>query len=194
MNKSIKWFNMLVAVMLSAMCCGLTACGDDDDEDEPVVDKYTTEYQINVTLNEDVLKTADVKAYVFSPEGVVTEETITRAANTWTLKGDKVPDKAGVMLTFDVKKGVAEGVYSLGYKSSIAVTSYKNGEVDGYEGKSGSKNMSVKSENLEKFYGTQLTLAGAVAADGKATVTDGSNIDFGFNAAIGRPAFGGYGF
>ena len=181
-------FNSLMATVLSVLSLGLTACGDDD---EPKVeDKFTTEYTFEVEFSADLLATADVKAYILSPEGVVSEETITKAKNNWTLKGNSIPDKAGVRFEFDAKSGNFSGDYEAGYKTSTTVTCYKNGGIESTKTEKSDESYTVPAENLTEFYGTQLTLGGEVNAKGAAKVTDGSNLDFGLNNVGNRPPYG----
>lgn len=190
MKKTI-FSKLMLGALVVAAGFAFTACGDDD---EPKVeDKFTTEYTFEVNFSDDLIKTADVKAYVLSPEGAVTEETVTKAKNTWTVKGTSVPDKAGVMFEFDAKSGNFSGDYELGYKVKTTVTCLNNGNVVSSKSDSSDETYTVSAENLTDFYGTQLTLGGEVNAQGEASVTDGSKLDFGLNVLIIRPPFGGNG-
>lgn len=187
-----KFFSKLMMGMLfAASIFTLTACGDDD---EPTVeDKYTTEYTFLAEFSADLLKTADVKAYILSPEGTVTEETVTKAKSTWTVKGNSIPDKAGVRFDFDPKSGNFSGDYELSYKVNTSVTCLNNGKVVSTQSDSSDEAYTVSAENLEGFYGTSLILGGQVNAKGEAIVTGGSNLDFGLNSLDMRPPFGGHG-
>lgn len=187
-----KFFSkLMMGVLFAASIFTLTACGEDD---EPKVeDKFTTEYTFSAEFSADLLKTADVKAYILSPEGTVTEETVTKAKSTWTLKGNSIPDKAGVRFDFDPKSGNFSGDYQLGYKVNTTVTCLNNGKVVSSKPNSSDETYTVSAENLAGFYGTSLILAGQVNAKGEAAVTDGSNLDFGLNVLIIRPPFGGHG-
>lgn len=187
-----RFFSKLMMGMLfAASIFSLTACGDDD---EPKVEeKFTTEYTFSAEFSADLLKTADVKAYILSPEGTVIEETVTKAKNTWIVKGNSIPDKAGVRFDFDPKSGNFSGDYQLGYKVNTSVTCLNNGKVVSSKPNSSDETYTVSAENLAGFYGTSLILAGQVNAKGEATVTDGSNLDFGLNGGVPRPSFGGGG-
>ncbi len=186
--KTNKIFHALITIVMSALSLSLTACGDDD---EPKVeDKFTTEYTFEVEFSADLLATADVKAYILSPEGTVSEETITKAKNTWTLKGNSIPDKAGVRFDFDAKTGNFSGDYEAGYKVNTTVTCYKNGGIESTKTEKSDESYTVPAENLTEFYGTQLTLGGEVNAQGAPSVTDGSNLDFGLNDLGNRPPYG----
>ena len=190
MKKSI-FSKLMLGMLVVASGFGLTACGDDD---EPKVeDKYTTQYTFSAEFSADLLATADVKAYILSPEGVVTEETITKAKNSWTLKGNSIHDKAGVRFDFDLKEGNFTGDYEIGYKLNTTVTCYKNDGIESSKSEQPNETYTVPAENLNEFYGTQLTLGGEVNAKGEAKVTDGSNLDFGLNSWDMRPPFGGHG-
>lgn len=190
MKKTI-FSKLMLGAFVVAAGFGLTACGDDD---EPKVeDKFTTEYTFEVEFSADLLATADVKAYILSPEGVVSEETITKGKNNWTLKGNSIPDKAGVRFEFDAKSGNFSGDYEAGYKTCTTVTCYKNGGIESTKTEKLDESYTVPAESLTEFYGTQLTLGGEVNAQGVAKVTDGSNLDFGLNDLGLRPPYGSKG-
>jgi hypothetical protein len=183
--KTTIFSKLMLGALVVAAGFALSACSNDD---EPKVeDKFTTEYTFEVEFSADLIATADVKAYILSPEGVVSEETITKAKNTWTLKGNSIPDKAGVRFEFDAKSGSFSGDYEAGYKVCTTVTCYKNDGIESTKTEKSDESYTVPAENLTEFYGTQLTLGGAVNAQGAASVTDGSNLDGG----VGRPPMGG---
>lgn len=173
-------------MLFAATVFTFTACGDDDDEPK-VDDKFTTEYTFTAEFSADLVKTASVKAYVLSPEGILSEETITKEKNSWTLKGTSIPDKAGVMFEFDTKSNIPEGDYLLGYKTTTTVECLNNGGVFSFKSQSSELHFTVTAEQLPDVYGTSLTLAGEVNSNGEARVTDGSDIDFGLNGGSHRP-------
>lgn len=176
-HKSLK---TLLAVLLTTLGFGLTACSDDD---EPKVeDNFSTEYTFEVEFSADILGTADVKAYILSPEGTVTEETITKSQNAWTFKGSSIPDKAGVRFDFDAKSGDFSGNYELGYTVKATVTCLNNGGIVSVKSKRSDETFTVSAVNLSEFYGCTLLLGGQVNAEGEVSVTDGSDLDFGLNA------------
>lgn len=181
---------LMLSVLFAATLFTFTACGDDDDDTPKVEDKFTTEYTFTAEFSADLVKTADVKAYVLSPDGTLTEETITKEKNSWTFKGSSIPDKAGVMFEFDAKSDIPEGNYKVGYQTTTTVTCLNNGDVFSYKSENSQHSFTVPSNRLVDFYGTSLTLAGEVDSNGEARVTDGSNIDFGFNFIVPRPIFG----
>ena len=180
---------LMPGLLVAATGFAFTACGDDD---EPKVDdKFSTEYIFTAELNADLLKTADVKAYVLSPEGSVTEETVTKAKSTWTLNGNSIPDKAGVLLEFQPKSGDFSGEYEIEYKVNRTVTCLNNGSVVTTDSKGYTETFSVSAENIRDFWtGTGIILSGEVNASGKASITNGDNLDFGLNLAISRPEGG----
>lgn len=186
--KNVLLYKFLLCLAVVVASCCLTACGDD----EPAIeDKFTTEYTFTAELSADLLLTADVKAYILSPEGTVSEETVTKAKNTWILKGNSVPDKAGVRFEFDAKSGNFTGDYVVAYVVNTTVTCYNNGDIESSKSNKSDETYTVPAENLTDFYGTQLTLGGEVNAQGAASVTDGSNLDFGLNGGVNRPPMGG---
>lgn len=188
--KSKKFFYALMTVVLSVFCLAFTACGDDDEKDEPKPeDKFTTEYRFEVEFTSDLLATADVKAYVLSPEGIVSEETITKTDNVWGFKGNSIPDNAGVMFEFDAKQGDFTGSYKIGYECKTTVKCLNHEEFVSYKSKDSEHNFTVPAEKLAQFYGTYLTIGGKVNAKGEAS-TDSSDLDFGLNQTFPRPPFG----
>ncbi|MDE7414028.1 MAG: hypothetical protein K2N05_09645 [Muribaculaceae bacterium] len=175
-------------LLLGAVILSFTACGNDD---EPKIeDSFTTEFTYTAEFSEDLLATADVKAYILSPEGTVSEETITKAKNTWTLKGNSIPDKSGVRFDFDAKANLPENNYAIGYKCSTTVKCLNNGEVFSYKSENSAHSYTVPSQHLASFFGTSLILAGEISKDGEAKIIDGSDIDFGLNGTTPRPPFG----
>lgn len=177
---------LMKGMLFAATVFTFTACGDDDDEPK-VDDKFTTEYTFTAEFSADLVKTASVKAYVLSPEGILSEETITKEKNSWTLKGTSIPDKAGVMFEFDAKSNIPEGDYLLGYKTTTTVECLNNGGGSSFKSQSSELHFTVTTEQLPDVYGTSLTLAGEVNSNGEARVTDGSDIDFGLNGGSHRP-------
>lgn len=188
--KETIFSKLMMGMLFATSLFGLTACGDDD---EPTVeDKFTTEYSFSAEFSDDLLKTADVKAYVLSPEGTVTEETVTKAKSIWTVKGTSIPDKAAVMFEFDAKPDIPAGTYKVGYKTTTTVKCLNNGDVYSVKSENSEHSFTVPAEKLSVFYGTSLILAGEVDKDGAATLTDGTNLDFGLNGVVPRPPFGSY--
>ncbi len=187
MRKTI-FSKLMLGALVVAAGFGLTACGDDD---EPKVeDKFTTEYTFTAELSADLLLTTEVKAYVLSPDGTVTEEAVTKADNTWKLKGNSIPDKAGVLLEFKAKTGDFTGDYELGYKVNRTVTCLNNDFIVSTDSKGYDESFTVEAANLSEFYGTGIILGGEINSAGKASVTDGDNLDFGLNMTISRPGGG----
>lgn len=178
MKKTI-FSKLMLGMFVAVTGFAFTSCSDDD---EPKVeDKFTTEYTFEAEFSADLIKTADVKAYILSPEGIVTEETITKEKNTWTLKGSSIPDKAGVRFDFDEKSGDFSGDYEVGYTVKTTVSCLNNGDVVSIESDSSDETYTVPAVNLSGLYGTSLILGGQVNAKGEASVTDGADLDFGLN-------------
>lgn len=179
---------LMMGMLFAASILTLTACGDDDGP--KVEDKFTTEYTFTAEFSADLVKTADIKAYVFSSEGTVSEETISQEKNTWVLKGASIPDKAGVMFEFDSKPNITEGTFKVGYKTTASVKCIKDGDVFSIKSENAEHSFTVPADKLSVFYGSSLILAGEINGDGEANLTDGSDIDFGLNGTMPRPPFG----
>ena len=175
-------------LLLGAVLLSFTACGNDD---EPKIeDSFTSEYIYTAEFSENLLETADVKAYILSTEGAILEETITKTKNTWKLEGNSIPDKSGVRFDFDAKANLPENNYAIGYKYSITVKCLNNGEIFSVKSENSEHNYTVPTQHLDSFFGTYLILAGEVNKDGEAKIIDGSNIDFGLNGTTPRPPIG----
>lgn len=179
-------FSKLMNSMLFAVTfLTITACGD---EEEPKVeDKFSTEYSFTAELSTDLVKTADVKVYVLSPDGIVSEESVTKEKNTWTFKGSSIPDKAAVMFEFYAKPNILEGDYQIGYKTTTTVKCLNNGDAFSYKTEDSEESFTVVADQISDVYDTSLTLAGEVNSNGEAHVTDGSKIDFGLNLGTHLP-------
>lgn len=187
-----RFFSIVMQSMLfAATLFSFTACGKDDEPGGD--DKFTTEYTFSAEFSSDLLKTAEVKVYLFTPDGSLTEETVTKEKNTWTFKGNVIPDKAGLMFEFDARQNIPQKDYRIKYNTSTTVKCIKNEEVFSYKNESSEDSFTVAAEQISNFYGTSLTLGGEVDSKGEARVTNGSNIDFGLNSSIPRPPFGGSG-
>lgn len=177
---------LMKSMLFAATVFTFTSCGDDDDEPK-VEDNFTTEYTFTAEFSADLVKTASVKVYVLSPKGVLSEETITKEKNSWTLKGNSIPDKSGVMFEFDAKSNIPEGNYKLGYKTTTTVKCLNNGGVFSIKSEDSELHFTVSAEQLPHVYGTSLIMGGEVNAKGEARVTDGSDINFGLNGSSHRP-------
>lgn len=189
--KKTFFSKLMMGTLFAASILTLTACGDD--EEPKVEDKFTTEYTFTAEFSADFVKTADIKAYVLSPEGTVSEEIISKEKNSWVLKGTFIPDKAGVMFEFVPKPNITEGTYKVEYKTSTSVKCIKNGDILSIKSENADHSFTVPAEKLPVFYGTSLILAGEINGDGVSKVTDGSDFDFGLNGTVPRPGGGGGG-
>lgn len=173
---------VMVAVALAVTTLAFTACGDDDDE--PTVEpKWSTSYVVSFNLGEDVLKTADITAHIARPDGTFAEERVTKTNPSWTLTGNKIPDKAGVLLTFVPKKNIVEtDAYEIKIGGSISATSFKDGgAVDSNKyGVNGS--MTVKGDRLAEYYtGKGIAFAFGINDQGKVVSVKTDDFDFGLN-------------
>ena len=182
-------FSKLMAWLLpAAFCLGLCACSDD--KDAPATeDHFTTEYTFDVEFSEDLLATADVTATILFPEGTLYEETISQTNNSFTLKGNSIPDRAGILFLFDAKEGNFSGDYEIGYKVKTTISCLNNDKVISSKLETSDEMFNVPAENLSLFYGTSLVLAGEVSAHGEANVVNGADFDFGLNTTP-PPSFG----
>lgn len=179
-----KIFSKLMLGLL-AMATGIafTACGDDNDEPE-VNDTWTTIYSFQATFASDFLEVADITAHIANPDGTFSDEVITKETNTWTFKGNKIPDQAAVLFTFVPKDNIsADVVYNLALQGTQKGECYKNGELFSHNGSTiGGTSTPIKGDRVAEY----LTKKGAAMAlgtdsDGKVVFVDAEDIDFGLN-------------
>lgn len=176
-------FNSLMALMLSVVGFGLTACGDDNDEPD-MPDTWSTAYTISITFQQDFLDAAEITAHIANPDGTFASEAVVNTTTSWTLTGNKIPDKAGIAFTFAPKSNIdPDRVYNLGTKGTITTKSIKNGEVFMAKSSSvGSDNMSVKGDRVAEYIKARgIAMASGVNAEGEVIKVDTKDFDFGIN-------------
>lgn len=178
-----KIFSKLVLAMMMALAfTGFTSCGDDNDEPEAPA-TWGSSYVVTFELSDDVMNTADITAHIANPDGTFREEKVTKNKLEWTLRGNKLPDKAGVLLTFVPKKNIdPDKVYEIGINGNIAVTSLRNGLVVNYESYGEDSNLSIKGDKLAQYYvGHGAGFAHGINANGELVRVDVDSFDFGLN-------------
>lgn len=172
----------LLAFMALFAGVDLTACGDNENN-EPVVtpDSWSSEYVIKVSFSEDYLKIAHITAHIAHPDGSLSSEEVTKATTTWTLKGVKLPDRAGVMLTFSPKDNIlTDEVYELSYDASISASSLVNGGVFSYKSDSMNTSLTVKGDRIAEYLEKEeIILAKGINKNGGVINISSSDINFG---------------
>lgn len=171
---------LTLVVLLTGLA--FTACSDDDNNGPVSNDKFTTEYDFEIQFSEDVLKTADIKAYIHKPNGEVYSQELTNAQDKILLSGEAVPDKAGIRFDFTPKSNVADGEYEIVYTAKAKITVYSDGKIFSEKSDEAEETYTVSAKNLVEFYHTSMVVAGEVSSDGEPLVTDGFDIDFGINS------------
>ena len=174
-----KIFSKLaLAMMMAIACTGFTSCGDDNDEPEAPA-TWGSSYVVTFELSDDVMNTADITAHIAKPDGTFSEEKVTKNKLSWTLTGNKLPDKAGVLLTFVPKKNKA---YDIGINGNIAITSLRNDKVVNYESYGEDSNLTIKGDKLAQYYvGHGAGFAHGINANGELVSVDVDSFDFGLN-------------
>lgn len=171
-----------LAMMTAIACIGFTSCSESNDGPEapPVL---SSSYVVTFELSDDVLNTADITAHIANPDGTFRDAKVTETKQSWTLKGDKLPDKAGILFTFVPKTNIDKSkTYDIAISGGISVTSYKNEGVIDAKGHSGSSGMSIQGDKLEQYYvGRGTGFAYGVSEDGTITRLDVDSFDFGLN-------------
>lgn len=181
--KTKNMFYALIATVLSVFSLSLTSCGDDNDEPD-IPDTWETTYTISVTFQQDFLDAADITAHIANPDGTFASEAVVNTTTSWTLTGNKIPDKAGIAFTFAPKSNIdSDRVYNLGTKGTITTKSIKNGEVFMAKSSSvGSDNMSVKGDRVAEYIKARgIAMASGVNAEGEVIKVDTKDFDFGIN-------------
>lgn len=183
-----KIFSRVVMAMVMAIACtGFTSCSDDNDEPEAPA-TWGSSYVVEFKLSDDVMNTADITAHIANPDGTVREEKVTKTKLSWTLTGDKLPDKAGVFLTFVPKKNIDESkVYDIAINSGITVTSFRNEKVVICKGESENSHMTINGDKLALYYVEGgIGLARGVSENGAIVSVDIDSFDFGLNGGYGN--------
>lgn len=182
MTKKKIFSRLVMAMMMAIACTGFTSCGDDNDEPEAPA-TWGSSYVVSFELSDDVMNTADITAYIANPDGTFREEKVTKNKPSWTLTGNQLPDKAGVLLTFVPKKNIDESkVYDIAINGGIAVTSLRNEGVVDYKSYSSKSHMTVNGDKLAQYYvGRGAGFASGINEKGEIVSVDVDSFDFGLN-------------
>lgn len=182
MTKKKIFSGLVMAMMMAIACTGFISCGDDKDEPETPA-TWRSSYVVSFELSDDVMNTADITAHIANPDGIFREETVTKNKLSWTLTGNKLPDKAGVLLTFVPKKNIDENkVYDITINGGITVTSYRNDGVVDFKSESEHSGMTIQGDKLVQYYvGRGAGLAFGIRENGKIYNVDVESLDFGLN-------------
>lgn len=183
MTKKKIFSKLALAMMMTIACTGFTSCGDDNDEPEAPA-TWGSSYVVTFELSDDVMNTADITAHIAKPDGTFSEEKVTKAKQSWTLTGNKLPDKAGVLLTFVPKKNIdPDKVYDIGISGNIAVTSLRDDKVVDYKSYGHDSNMTIAGDKLTQYYvGRGVGFAHGINANGELVSVDVDSFDFGLNS------------
>lgn len=176
-------FNSLMIVALIALCFGLSACSDDNDEPK-LPDTWTTAYTVTATFGPEMFEMVDITAHIVNPDGSVSEETVLQQNYILKMTGNKIPDKAGVLFTFVPKDNLdPDRVYKVLIERNIRATSNKNGEVfSSYSPSIVTTTHSIKGNQVAKYFtGKGLASTAGISADGNATSVNSDEFDFGLN-------------
>lgn len=182
MTKKNIFSKLALAMMMVIVCAGFTSCGDDNDEPEAPA-TWGSSYVITFELSDDVMNTADITAHIANPDGTFREEKVTKTKSTWTLTGNKLPDKAGVLLTFVPKKNIDENkAYDISIYGGITVTSFRNKDVVDYKSDSSRSHMTIMGDKLPQYYvGNGAGFASGINEKGEIVKVDVDSFDFGLN-------------
>lgn len=183
-TKFLSRLIVALSVVLSSVC--FSACGNDNNnDDEPEApEAWSTAYKFEFEIGDDVFNTADVTAYIASPDGSISQVPVTDSKVSWTVKGNKIPDKAAVLLTFVPKKNIdVSKAYKIRLKGTVNAESYKNKDTFSHSTSSPhSYSLDIPGENVSKFWADRtFGVAMAVDATGNVVSASLSDFDFGFN-------------
>lgn len=185
MTKKKIFSRLIMAMVIAIANVGITSCGDDNDEPEAPA-TWGSSYVVTFELGDDVMNTADITAHIANPDGTFREEKVTKSKRSWTLTGNKLPDKAGVLLTFVPKKNIdPEKVYDIAINGNIAVTSLRNDKVVNYSSYGGNTHMTINGDKLAQYYvGRGVGFAHGINAEGGLVSVDVDSFDFGLNSGF----------
>lgn len=178
-----EFFSRLaLAVMMAVVCAVFTSCGDDKDEPEAPA-TWSSSYIVTFEISNDVLNTADITAHIANPDGTFREEKVTKTRLSWTLTGNKIPDKAGVLITFVPKKNIDESnAYDIAIKGGITVTSFRDEQAVNRKSDSGNSHITINGDKLAEYYvGRGIGFARGVSENGTIVNVDVDSFDFGLN-------------
>lgn len=182
MTKKKILSSLVMAMMMAIAGTGFISCGNDKDEPEAPA-TWRSSYVVTFELSDEVMNTADITAHIASPDGSVREENVTKNKVSWTLTGNKLPDKAGVLLTFIPKKNIDPNkVYDIAINGGITVTSFRNEGVVDFKSESEHSGMTIQGDKLAQYYvGRGAGLAAGIRENGKIYSVDVESFDFGLN-------------
>lgn len=166
-------------MMTAIVCAGFASCGDDNEPDSPAV--WSSSYEMKFKFSEDVLNTAVITAHIANPDGTFSQETVTTTNPSWELSGNKLPDKAGVLITFVPKSDIdPDKVYDIAIDGGVKVTSYRDNGVIEFKSNSIDSHMPVKGDMLIQYYeSAREGFAYGVKENGAIVVLDMDGFDFG---------------
>lgn len=171
----------MMAILAVVFGISFTACSDNDEPQQE--EAWSTSFEVSFKLSDDVFKGADVTAYIAGPDGSMRTEKVASNKN-WTLTGNKVPGKAGVLLSFVPKQNIdAAAVYDIKMDYSISATCFVgNDKVNDKKSYSSNEEVSIAGSDAADFFtGSGIALAMGVDANGKVVEVDPKDFDFGFN-------------
>lgn len=182
MTKTKILSSLVMAMMMAIAGTGFISCGNDKDEPEAPA-TWRSSYVMTFELSDDVMNTADITAHIANPDGSVREENVTKNKMSWTLTGNKLPDKAGVLLTFIPKKNIDPNkVYDIAINGGITVKSFRNEGVVDFKSESEHSGMTIQGDKLAQYYvGRGAGLAAGIRDNGKIFSVDVESLDFGLN-------------
>lgn len=179
------------AMVIAVACLVFASCSSNNDEPEDAT--WSTVCEVKFEISQDLLDVLDITAHNANPDGTIREEPVSKTNTKWTLKGEQIPNNAGVYITFAPKSNFVEtDKYDIKILTAYTTFSYKNNEL--VDSRTYSRDCDctmtgkmVKDSLVEKGVG----IASGIDSHGSVIDVDTSEIDFGLNIWIGDVDFWG---
>ena len=175
-------------MVMTVVCLGFASCSNDNDEPEDAT--WSTVCEVKFEISQDMLDVLDITAHIANPDGTIREERVSKTNPRWTLKGEKIPNNAGVYLSFAPKNNLVDtDIYDVKFMSAYTTFSYKNNNLVDSRTYSRDCDCSMSGETVkEGFVEKGVGIASGIDSHGSIIDVDISEIDFGLNS-MGYPWF-----
>ena len=164
-------------MVMTVVCLGFASCSNDNDEPEDAT--WSTVCEVKFEISQDMLDVLDITAHIANPDGTIREERVSKTNPRWTLKGEKIPNNAGVYLSFAPKNNLVDtDIYDVKFMSAYTTFSYKNNNLVDSRTYSRDCDCSMSGETVkEGFVEKGVGIASGIDSHGSIIDVDISEID-----------------
>lgn len=81
-------------MVIAVACLVFASCSSNNDEPEDAT--WSTVCEVKFEISQDLLDVLDITAHIANPDGTIREEPVSKTNTKWTLKGEQIPNNAGV--------------------------------------------------------------------------------------------------